>query len=99
MNTVNIAGKIIEEPIKSTSSNGVKLAKFKLAIDKHDKEGNVSGDDSYEIVVFRELADLNIKLGQYVGITGKLTANNYEKEGKTYYNCSIVGNSISLLGN
>lgn len=99
MNTVNIAGKIIEDPVKSTSSSGIKLAKLKLAVDKHDKEGKTNGDDSYEIIVFRELADLNLKAGQYIGVSGKLTANNYDKDGKVYYNCSIVGNSISLLGN
>jgi len=98
MNTVNIAGKVVEEPQKSTSSNGVNLAKFQISVDKTNKDGSLNGYDLYEICVFRELADIQLKKGQFIGVTGKLTANNYEKDGKSYFNCSIVGNNICLLG-
>lgn len=97
MNSVNIAGKIIEEPVKATSSNGLPFAKFKINVDKN-KDANGNGYDTYEIVVFRELAELKYEIGQFVAISGKLTTNNYDKEGKQYFNCSIVGNSISFMG-
>lgn len=98
MNSVNIAGKIIDDPVRTKSSNGIDFAKFKIAVDKN-KDTNGNGYDIFEVVVFRELADLKYEIGQYVGVTGKLTANNYEKEDKSYYNCSIIGNAISMLGN
>lgn len=95
MNSVNIAGKVIEEPVKSQSSNGINLARFKLSVDKSAKD---SGADVFEVVVFRELADIELQNGQYIGVTGKLVSNNLEKEDKKYYNCSIVGNAITTFG-
>ena len=97
MNSINIAGRIIEEPAKSQSANGLHIARFKLAIDKQ-KDNSNNGYDVFEVVVFKDLADMDLKLGQFVGVAGRLTANNYEKDGKTYYNCSIVGNALTLLG-
>lgn len=95
MNSVNIAGRVIDDPAKSTSASGLNMARFKIAVDKNGK--NVNGYDVFEVVVFNELASTPIEVGQSVGVTGKLSANNYEKEGKSYYNCSIIGNSITLL--
>lgn len=97
MNSVNIAGKVIDDPVRSTSSNGLAIMRFKLSVDKPNKS-DASQYDVYEVTVFRDLAEAKLDIGQYVGVTGKLVSNNYEKEGKTYYNCSVVGNSISLYG-
>ena len=98
MNSINIAGKIIEEPVRTNSSNGIAFAKFKISVEKN-KDANTNTYDVFEIVVFRELADIKYEIGQFVGVSGKLASNNYEKEGKSYYNCSIIGNSITMLGN
>lgn len=95
MNSINIAGRVIEEPLKSQSSNGLNIAKFKIAVDKTSKDG---GFDVFEITVFKELSDLKLDIGQFVGVTGRLVSNNYEKEDKKYYNSTIIGNAISLLG-
>lgn len=95
MNSINIAGRVIDDPIKTTSASGLNMARFKIAVDKNSKSDN--GYDVFEVVVFKELANMPIEVGQCVGVTGKLTANNYEKDGKSYYNCSIVGNNVCLL--
>ena len=97
MNSVNIAGRIADDPIKSTSANGLPFTRFKITVDKNSKDTS-GGYDTFEIVVFRELAELNYEVGQFVGITGRLTANNYEKEDKQYYNCQIVGTAVSMMG-
>lgn len=98
MNSLNIAGRITEEPLKSKSANGLDFAKFKIAVDKV-KDNNTNGYEIFEVVVFKELANIDLKIGQFVGVSGKVSSNNYEKEGKSYYNCSIIGNNISLFGN
>ena len=95
MNSVNIAGRVLDEPSKSQSSNGISLARFKMAVDKAGKD---SVYDVFEVVVFRELADLKLEIGQFIGVTGKLVSNNFEKEDKKYYNCSVIGNAISMFG-
>lgn len=98
MNDVNIAGRLLQEPERSQSASGIKIAKLKIAVDKINKDGDNNGYDVFEVVVFRDLADIKVEVGQFLGISGRLMANNYEKEDKSYYNCSIVGNNIALLG-
>ena len=97
MNSVNIAGRISDEAVKATSGNGLPFVRFKITVDKNSKDSN-GGYDVFEIVAFRELADLNYEVGRYVAITGKLSANNYEKEDKQYFNCSIIASAISMMG-
>lgn len=98
MNQVCIAGKVISEVEKSQGSTGIKIAKIKIAVDKVNKEQEVDNDE-FEIVVFKDLADIKLNIGQYIAVNGKISANNYVKDDKKYYNCSIIGNNISLLGN
>ena len=97
MNDLNIAGRLLQEPEKSQTANGLKIARLKIAVDKLGKDSE-DNYDVFEIVVFKELADIKVEIGQFIGVTGRLSANNYDKEGKTYYNCSIVGNYLSVLG-
>lgn len=97
MNEVNIIGRLLEQPEKASSSNGIKFVRFKIAVDKTNKDGETNGYDVFEIVVFRDLADVDANVGQFIGVTGRLSANNYEKDGKAYYNCSIIGNNITLM--
>ena len=94
MNFISIAGKVSEISPKTTSASGIALMKFVVSVDKHNK-GEL---DQFEVTVFRDLADTKLEVGQFVGITGKLSSNNYDKDDKKYYNCSIVGSNISLLG-
>lgn len=98
MNNLCLAGHITQEPEKSISTNGTKVAKFKIAVDKFSKENDESTYDVFEVVLFRDLADVDLKVGQFVGVSGKLLANNYQKDSKSYFNCSIVGNNITFLG-
>lgn len=98
MNTVSIAGRVTEEPTKAKSSNGTQYAKFKMAVDKANKDNGTNAYDLFEVTVFRDLADLKLENGQFVGVTGRLSANNYEREGKSFYNCQIIGSTVNLFG-
>lgn len=97
MNSLQLCGRVIEKTPSETSQGNVKFSKIRIAIDKNSKDD----DDSYdvfEVVVFRNLADMELRVGQYIEVSGKLSSNNYEKDGITRYNCSIFGNSVSILG-
>ena len=97
MNTISIAGKLIEDPQRASSASGINFAKIKLAVDKPSKD-NENGYDVFEVTVFRDLADIKLEVGQFLGVTGKLVSNNYDKEGKKYYNCQLIGSTITVLG-
>jgi single-stranded DNA-binding protein len=96
MNGFYLVGKIISEPEKGETINGTKLCRLKISVDKAAKEQE-ENYETFEITVFRTLAEADYEIGQSVGINGKLMANNYEKDGTQYYNVRLVGNSISII--
>lgn len=98
MNSFNIAGRVVDDPVKSTSSNGYNLSRIKISVDKNNKDGSTNGYEIFEVTVFRELAEMKIQVGDVIGVTGRLSANNYDKEGKQYFNCQMIGSQITLLG-
>lgn len=96
MNQVDLVGKLIEEPERSITSSGNKLSKFKISLEKSNKDGETA-QEIFEIVAFRDLAEIEMDVGQFIVVNGRLNANNYEKDGKTYYNCSILANNLSVI--
>lgn len=97
MNSVNIIGKVTDDVYKSTGSSGIKLARLKLAVEKTSKEQDGNNAEVFEVVVFKDLAEMNYEVGQLLAVSGRVSSNNYEKDGRVYYNCSIVGNSVNIL--
>ena len=96
MNQFELIGKVCEEPERSETNSGIKMARIKLSVDKGKDDDKTP--ELYEVTVFRQLAELDLRVGQYVSVVGKLTANNYEKENKTYFNCQLIGNILNLIG-
>ncbi|MBP5280712.1 MAG: single-stranded DNA-binding protein [Erysipelotrichaceae bacterium] len=95
MNVFALAGHIIEEPVRMTTENGTKLCRLRISVDKNSKE---SEDDKeiYEVTVFRNLADEDYRLGQFIAVNGRLVSNNYKGENKQYYNANLIGNNVVL---
>lgn len=98
MNCVNIIGKVIEPVNKATSSSNVNYSKVRIGVEKINKDGTGNGYDNFEVIFFRDLSDIKFKVGQILAISGRLMANNYEKEDKQYYNAQIIGTSVSIIG-
>ena len=96
MNTFNLVGRVCEEPERFESANGVKVCRLRVSVEKNTKDEN--GYDIYEVALFRNLAEEKLEVGQCVALTGKLQANNLEKDGNTYYSSKLIGNSLTLLG-
>ena len=97
MNAFYLVGRIIEEPEKLETANGIKLCKVRIAVEKNGKDSNETYE-VYEIVMFRSLAEENYEIGQFIAVNGKLQANNYEKEGNYYYNAKLLANAVAFVG-
>lgn len=95
MNNISLVGCVYDEPNKFESSNGLKCCRFRLNIEKTYKDSE-NQYEVFEVCVFKSLAELDYKVGQLVSVTGKLQANNVDRDDKTYYNVSIIGSSISF---
>ena len=95
MNLFALAGYIVDEPVKITTDNGMRLCRLKISVDKNSKE-NEEEKEIYEVTVFRNLVDEDYRVGQFVAVSGRLACNNYKSEDKQYYNANLIGNNITL---
>ena len=96
MNLFALAGYIVDEPVKITTENGVKLCRLKVSVEKSAKDSE-EDQEIFEVTVFRNLVDENYREGQFITVSGRLTANNFRSENnKQYYNANLIGNSVTL---
>ena len=95
MNLFALAGCIVEEPVKITTDNGIRLCRLKISVEKNSKETE-EDKEIYEVTVFRNLVDENYRVGQFIAVSGRLVSNNYRSENKEYYNANLIGNNIAL---
>ena len=97
MNAFYLVGRIIEDPEKMETANGIKICKVRLAVEKNSKDSTETYE-VYEVVMFRSLAEENYEPGQYLAVNGRLQTNNYEKEGNYYYNAKLLANAVAFVG-
>ena len=96
MNGFYLVGRITEEPEVSETSNGLALCRLKLSVSRSYR-GFEDSSEIFEVVLFKNLAELKYESGQMLGISGRIQANNFEKEGVTYYHPNLIGNSVDFL--
>ncbi len=96
MNGFNLVGRICFEPERAKTGSGLPLCRLRIAVNKSGKEQE---DDSeiFEVVLFRALAEAEYQIGQLVAVSGKVQANNFEKDGNVYYHANLLGNSLTIL--
>ena len=95
MNGFYLVGRIAQEPEKGVTSGGVSICRLRVAVNKPGKDQDE--EEIFEVVLFRGLADETYELGQNVAITGRVQANNFEKEDATYYHANLLGNSVAVI--
>lgn len=100
MNSFNITGRIANEPLKFTNKSSV-LAKFTLAVRSSYK--NKDGEYKTDFLgcsAWGKTAELIINhcaKGMMIGVTGRIGASEYEKNGVKIYNNDLIADSIDFL--
>lgn len=103
MNTWFGIGRATKDCEISTTSTGINVAKFTIAVDRKfkDADGNKVAD-FINIVAWRGLADIcgkYIKKGQQVGVKGELQIRSYDaQDGTKRYVTEIIADDVTLLG-
>ena len=93
MNTVNLIGRLTDEPeLRYTQGNDpIPVARYRLAVDRGDKEKTA---DFIPVTVWRAGADFASKYfhkGLRVGVTGTLRTGSYTgNDGKKVYTWEVV---------
>ena len=95
MNQFQIVGKVLEKPQKLDTSSGIKMAKLRVCVDKIKDDEKIY--EVFEILLFKQLAELEFEESQLVEVIGRISANTYEKDGKQFFNSSLIANNVSVI--
>ena len=103
-NSVQLIGRLGNEPQVRTFESGKKMATFSLAT--NDSYTNAQGEKVedtqwHNIVVWGKKVDVvenYLQKGKEIALTGKLINRSYEKEGETKYITEINMNELLMMG-
>jgi single-strand DNA-binding protein len=98
-NTV-LVGRITKALEMKTTTNGVNVLSFTLAINKKVKEKDqVSYISCVSFNKTAEILNQYADKGSLVLVDGELQSRSYEKDGKTVYVTEVIVNRVVLLDN
>jgi len=102
MNKVILVGNLTKDPELSTTSSGISLCKFSIAVQR--KFANAEGNrdvDFFNITVWRGLAEnchKYLRKGRKAGVIGTLQTRTYEdKDGIKRYVTDIIADEVEFL--
>lgn len=104
LNKATIQGKLGRDPELRVTPSGVPVCKFAIAVSTKYKDAKGGKQEIVywaNIVAWRNLAEICAKYlvkGQEVIIEGKLTANNWEKDGQKHYGTDITADAMHFCG-
>ncbi|TDQ36094.1 single-strand binding protein [Aureibacillus halotolerans] len=103
MNQILLIGRMTRSPeLRYTSSDGVAVANFTLAVNRPFKNNKGEYDaDFMSCTAWRTLAETTAEFctkGSLVAVTGRLQNDSYEnEEGKKVFQLEIIANSVQFL--
>ena len=101
LNSVSLLGRLCADPTLNTTTDGVKVTTFTVAVDRNrlNKEGKRDAD-FFEITVWRQSAEFvcnNFKKGSLIAVHGALRSHNYEDaSGNRRKVIEIVADDVSF---
>ena len=103
-NSVQLIGRLGNDPEVRTFESGKKMANFSLATNEtfyNNKGEKVTDTQWHNIVVWGKKADIvenYLKKGSEIAVEGKLINRSYDKEGERKYITEISLNELLMLG-
>ena len=99
MNQITIVGNVGSDPEISTSTNGIKMAKYSIAVTKKIKDEKKT--TWFRIIQFRysaEFAENYIKKGMKILIVGEIEIDEYtDKNGIKQKSIQIIGEKCEIM--
>ena len=102
MNRVILVGNLTKDPEFTTTSNGVSLCKFTLAVQrKYKAEGQEPETDFIPIIVWRgqaENCNKFLKKGNKAGVVGSMQTRSYDaQDGTKRYVTEVIADEVEFL--
>lgn len=103
LNSVIIMGRLTSTPELKTTSSGLSVTSFTVAVDRRfQKQGEEKQADFLNVVAWRQTADFVCKYfnkGSMIAVQGELQTRNYEdKNGNKRVATEIVADNVSFCG-
>lgn len=99
MNSVNIIGRVVREPVIKSTNEGIPICELRIAIDDNHSKDDRS--DFINVTVFGAQANLcerYLRKGFLTGISGRIRTEIYtDKEGVNRYPVKITADRIQFL--
>lgn len=100
MNTVCLIGRACQDIELKTTTSGIPVCSFKLAVPRsYVKQGDERDTDFFVIVAWRQTAEFLSKYfhkGSAMAIEGTLQSREYEKDGQKRTAIEVVANRVSF---
>ena len=102
-NLVVLTGRLTADPELKTTTNGVSVSSFRIAVDRaYQKQGEERQADFIDIVAWRQTADFvcrYFKKGSMIAVQGSIQTRNYEdKQGNKRTAVEVVADNVSFCG-
>lgn len=103
LNQVTLIGNIGRDPVLNYTGSGTAVANLSVATQYgwKNKEGDrQETTDWHRVVVWKQQAERccqYLKKGSKVGLTGRLTTREWERDGVTHYTTEIIASDVIFL--
>jgi len=102
INIVAITGRLVRDPDMRTTTSGISVCSFSVAVDRPYKSGEERQADFVDCVAWRGSADFLVRYFRkcdMIGVQGHLQTRNFEtKDGQKRKATEIVVDSLSFVG-
>ncbi|MBP5462907.1 MAG: single-stranded DNA-binding protein [Lachnospiraceae bacterium] len=101
MNKLTIIGNLTRDPELRTTSSGVSVCSFTVAVNRKRKQEGQPEADFFKVSAWRERGELCAKWlikGKKVCVIGPVTSRVYQgNDGKTYADLEVVAEEVEFL--
>ncbi len=101
MNKVFLIGNLTRDPEIRTTTTGIQVCNFSIAVNRRRRADGVQETDFFNIVTWRQLAELCSKYlskGRKVAVTGSIQTRTYEAQDGSKRNAfDIVADEVEFL--
>ena len=100
MNKLTIIGNLTKDPELRTTTSGVNVCSFSVAVNKPKRDGQDQGADFFRVTAWRGLADICAKYlakGRKVAVVGSVSLHTYQSNGETKASMEVNADDVEFL--
>ena len=101
MNKLTIIGNLTRDPELRTTTTGINVCTFTVAVNRRKTQGNQPEADFFRVSAWRELGENCAKWlikGKKVCVIGPVSVSTYTgQDGKTYANLEVTAQDVEFL--